>query len=72
LDIPVSLTGPHTPTRERAWRDEDGNRAATRLVFSNYLTFPSHLTYTFHKSQTKNKLELLIPDPAQPAAISHT
>jgi len=32
-------------TRESAWRDEDGNRAATRLVFWNYITpFPSTLT----------------------------
>jgi len=31
-------------TRECAWRDEDGNRAATRLVFRNYITpFPSTL-----------------------------
>lgn len=59
-------------TRACAWLDEDGNRAATRLVCWIYLTSsPLHYLHLLRES-TKNKLVLLIPDPALPAAISHT
>jgi hypothetical protein len=61
-----------TDTRMRvAWRGRQQGRHATCLL-ELYNPFPLHITYTFHMSQTKNKLELLIPDPAWPAAISHT